>query len=137
MKTTKERAERIQLRVSKNEKRVLQEATHASKKSLSKFILEKSITEAEIALSGQTRFVLDGDKWSKFVELLERPARTKTSLKEVAERTEYFGKVEKMTVLSDGRPILQRVDIKALTWQGLLVNVDIETGKTAKKGFVR
>jgi hypothetical protein len=42
-----------------------------------------------------------------------------------------------MTVLSDGRPILQRVDIKALTWQGLLVNVDIETGKTAKKGFVR
>jgi uncharacterized protein (DUF1778 family) len=71
---TKERAERIQLRVSKSEKRVLQEAAHASKKSLSEFILETSITEVEIAFSGRTRFVLDSDKWSKFVELLEHSA---------------------------------------------------------------
>jgi hypothetical protein len=96
-----------------------------------------------------------------------------------------------MTVLSDGRPILQRVDVKggflvlldpdaskeptfenlllvrpngrikwkaqlphshdafvsvkltetgeieAQTWQGLLVNVDLETGKTTNKEFVK
>ena len=95
MKTTKERAERIQLRVSKSEKRVLQKAAHASKKSLSKFILEKSITEAEIALSGQTRFVLDGDKWSKFVELLERPARTKPALKKLLSEPSILERLRK------------------------------------------
>ena len=75
--------ERIQLRASPSEKRLLQEAAHISKKTLSEFILEKSVIEAEIALSQRTRFVLDSERWSRFIDLLERPIATKPALKKL------------------------------------------------------
>jgi uncharacterized protein (DUF1778 family) len=83
MTTIETQTERIQLRVSASEKRLLQEAALASKKTLSEFILEKSVIEAEIALSQRTRFVLDSERWSKFIDLLERPVTTKPALKKL------------------------------------------------------
>jgi uncharacterized protein (DUF1778 family) len=61
----------------------LADAARASKKTLSEFILEKSLIEAEIALSQRTRFVLDSERWSKFIDLLERPVTTKPALKKL------------------------------------------------------
>jgi uncharacterized protein (DUF1778 family) len=79
----KTQTERIQLRASTSEKRLLQEAANTSKKTLSEFILGASITEAEIALSQRTRFVLDSDRWTKFIDLLERPVTAKPALKKL------------------------------------------------------
>jgi uncharacterized protein (DUF1778 family) len=76
--------ERIQLRASTSEKRLLQEAANSSKKTLSEFILDASMVEAEIALSQQTVFLLDSERWTKFIELLERPVTTaKPALKKL------------------------------------------------------
>lgn len=83
MTTRETQTERIQLRASASEKRLLQDAARASKKTLSEFILEKSLIEAEIALSQRTRFVLDSERWSKFIDLLERPVTTKPALKKL------------------------------------------------------
>ena len=81
--TAETQTERIQLRASPSEKRLLQEAANTLKKTLSEFILIASVTEAEIALSERTRFVLDSDRWSKFIELLERPVTARPALKEL------------------------------------------------------
>jgi uncharacterized protein (DUF1778 family) len=83
MNTTETQTERIQLRASRSEKRLLQEAANTSKKTLSEFILGASITEAEIALSARTRFVLDSERWSKFIDLLERPVTDKPALRKL------------------------------------------------------
>jgi uncharacterized protein (DUF1778 family) len=44
-------------------------------------VLRSSLTEAEIALSLRTRFVLNGEDWNKFVELLDRPATENPALR--------------------------------------------------------
>ena len=83
MTTTEVHNERIQLRASASEKRLLQQAADTAKKTLSEFILSASVTEAEIALSQRTRFVLDSDRWQKFIETLERPVTSKPALKKL------------------------------------------------------
>jgi uncharacterized protein (DUF1778 family) len=83
---TETQTERIQLRASTSEKRLLQEAANSLKKTLSEFILGASITEAEISLSQRTRFVLDSDRWTKFIDLLERPVQEKPALKKLLTR---------------------------------------------------
>ena len=84
--TTETQNERIQLRASASEKRLLQQAADTAKKTLSEFILNASITEAEIALSQRTRFVLDSDRWQQFIEILERPVSSKPALKKLLSR---------------------------------------------------
>jgi len=84
--STENQTERIQLRASTSEKRLLQEAANSSKKTLSEFILEASTVEAEIRLADRTRFVLDSDRWSKFIDLLERPVTHKPALKKLLTR---------------------------------------------------
>lgn len=81
--TTTIHSERIQLRASASEKRLLQEAADIEQKTLSEFILTASVTEAEIALSARTRFVLDSDRWTKFMQVLERPVSSKPALKKL------------------------------------------------------
>ena len=80
---TETQTQRIQLRISPSQKHLLEEAAHVSKKTLSQFILEKSVIEAEIALSQRTRFVLDEEKWSLFMDLLERPLTVKPALQKL------------------------------------------------------
>jgi uncharacterized protein (DUF1778 family) len=83
---TETQNERIQLRASEGEKRLLQQAADTAKKTLSEFILNASITEAEIALSQRTRFILDSDRWQQFIETLERPVTSKPALKKLLRR---------------------------------------------------
>jgi uncharacterized protein (DUF1778 family) len=67
------KTERIEVRLTPSTKRIIQEAATASHTDLSEFVLQSSLTEAQIALSRRTRFVLDAERWDKFVELLDQP----------------------------------------------------------------
>jgi uncharacterized protein (DUF1778 family) len=67
------KSERIEVRLTPSTKRILQEAAAVTHTDLSDFVLQSSLAEAEIALSRRTRFVLDTEKWDKFVEILDRP----------------------------------------------------------------
>jgi uncharacterized protein (DUF1778 family) len=75
MPTTRkeQKSERIEVRLTSSTKRFIQQAAIATHTDLSEFVLRSSLTEAEIALSQRTRFVLDGEDWDRFVELLDRP----------------------------------------------------------------
>jgi uncharacterized protein (DUF1778 family) len=68
-----QKSERIEVRLTPSTKRFIQQAAIATLTDLSEFVLRSSLTEAEIALSQRTRFVLDGEDWDRFVELLDRP----------------------------------------------------------------
>jgi uncharacterized protein (DUF1778 family) len=67
------KSERIEVRLTPSTKRIIQEAATAAHTDLSEFVLQSSLTEAEIALSRRTRFVLNADEWNKFVALLDQP----------------------------------------------------------------
>jgi uncharacterized protein (DUF1778 family) len=67
------KTERIDVRLTPSAKRILQDAASARHTDLSEFILQSSLTEAEIALSRRTRFILEDEQWNKFVELLDQP----------------------------------------------------------------
>ncbi|MBW0000917.1 MAG: DUF1778 domain-containing protein [Verrucomicrobia bacterium] len=75
MNATKSRKEdRIELRATAAQKRILQEAADATHADLSQFVLRASLTEAEIILSSRSLFVLDDDKWNRLTEMLDTPA---------------------------------------------------------------
>ena len=75
------KSERIELRLTPSTKRIIQEAAAAAHTDVSEFVLRSSLTEAEIALSLRTRFVLNAEDWNKFVELLDRPATENPALR--------------------------------------------------------
>jgi uncharacterized protein (DUF1778 family) len=79
--TKESKSERIELRLTPSTKRIIQEAATAAHTDLSEFVLRSSLTEADIALSQRTRFVLNAEDWSKFVELLDRPATEDPALR--------------------------------------------------------
>jgi uncharacterized protein (DUF1778 family) len=82
-KNLEAQTERIQLRASTGEKRLLQEAAAASHKTLSEFILGTSVVEAEIALASRTRFVLGSKQWAKFMDMLEQPVTDKPRMRKL------------------------------------------------------
>ena len=75
------KSERIELRLTPSTKRIIQEAATAAHRDLSEFVLQSSLTEAEIALSRRNHFVLNAENWDKFVELLDRPATENPALR--------------------------------------------------------
>jgi uncharacterized protein (DUF1778 family) len=75
------KSERIELRLTPTSKRILQEAATAAHTDLSEFVLQSSLTEAEIALSMRARFVLNAEDWNRFVELLDRPVTEDPALR--------------------------------------------------------
>lgn len=81
MNATKSRKEdRIELRATAAQKRILQEAADATHADLSQFVLQTSLAEAEVILSSRTRFVLQEDQWNRFVEALDAPPTPRPAL---------------------------------------------------------
>ncbi len=72
--------ERIELRATVAQKRILQEAAEVSHADLSQFVLQASLTEAEILLSSRTRFVLSEEQWNRFGAALEAPPTPRPAL---------------------------------------------------------
>jgi uncharacterized protein (DUF1778 family) len=59
--------------------------------------LRDSVIEAEIAPSQRTRFVLDDERWSQFMALLERPVTTKPALEKLLRKPSVLEKSQHCT----------------------------------------
>jgi uncharacterized protein (DUF1778 family) len=77
------KTERINLRASLAAKTLLQEAAEACRKSVSEFILDASLTQAQQALADRRVFKLDEKAWREFQEILDRPVSYKPRLKKL------------------------------------------------------
>lgn len=69
------RSEKLDLRVTPEDKRVLQQAAAASRRSVSEFLLESALARAEETLPERTRFLLNDEQWKAFNAALDAPPR--------------------------------------------------------------
>jgi uncharacterized protein (DUF1778 family) len=71
---------RVALRVSHEQRALLDEASRAEGTSLSEFLLQAATRRAEDVLAERRRFSLDAEQWAELVELLDRPAADRPRL---------------------------------------------------------
>jgi uncharacterized protein (DUF1778 family) len=67
------RTEKLDLRLSPAAKRTLQAAAAAERKTVSEFVLDTALSEAEERLADRRVFTLDGKGWDAFVAALDAP----------------------------------------------------------------
>lgn len=70
-----DKSDKVELRVTSREKRLLQEASRQTNETLSAFVLASSIERARSLLSEQTNFVMSEEEWKRFNEALDAPPR--------------------------------------------------------------
>ena len=87
---TPARDERLNLRATAAEKRLLERAAIASHMSSTQFILQAALRSAEDVMADETRFALEPEEWSEFAAMLERPARSIPALAAAASKPRRF-----------------------------------------------
>jgi len=84
------RSEKLDLRLSPEAKRVLNEAARASHRSVSEFVLESALARAQEALPDRQHFGLDADRWTAFLAALDAPPRPMPRLKQLLNEPSVF-----------------------------------------------
>jgi uncharacterized protein (DUF1778 family) len=69
------RSEKLDLRLTRADKRALKAAAAAARRSVSDFVLESALARAEEALADRRTFVLKGAQWEAFVAALDGAPR--------------------------------------------------------------
>jgi uncharacterized protein (DUF1778 family) len=69
------RTEKLDLRLTPAAKRTLQAAASAERKSVSEFVLETALSQAEERLADRRTFTLGAKSWDAFVAALDAPPR--------------------------------------------------------------
>jgi uncharacterized protein (DUF1778 family) len=83
MATTKERWD---FRVATETDRLVRQAAETSDRTLTDFVVDAAVVEAERVLADRTQFVLAAENWARFVEILDRPPRHKPGLEKLFSR---------------------------------------------------
>lgn len=77
------RTARLGLRATPEQQILIQRAADVMQKSVTEFVLDSACSAAENTLLDQRLFLLDDEKWRKFQEALERPAKLKPKLQKL------------------------------------------------------
>ncbi len=77
----------LSVRVSPDEKAMLQLAADQTHSTVSEFMRRKALEEAEDAMMQRTVVMIPADQWDAFEALLKAPAQEIPALKELAHRT--------------------------------------------------
>lgn len=84
------RSEKLDLRLSAQDKRTLQAAAQASRRSVSEFVLESALARADEALADRRSFGLKEEQWKAFVAALDAPPRPLPRLERLLEAPGFF-----------------------------------------------
>ena len=84
------RTEKLDLRLTRAAKQTLQAAAIAERKSVSEFVLDIALSEAEERLADRRVFMLDGKKWDDFVAALDAPPRRHARLERLFREPSVF-----------------------------------------------
>jgi uncharacterized protein (DUF1778 family) len=82
--------ERWDFRVASETDQLVRQAAEASDRTLTDFVVDAAVVEAERVLADRTRFVLDAERWNLFVELLDRPPQDKPGLEKLFSKPSVF-----------------------------------------------
>jgi len=80
------RGERLSLRATAQQRRLLEQAAAAAGKTLTAFVLDASSVEAERLLADRRVFSLDEESWGEFDSALNRHAKVKPRLRALLDR---------------------------------------------------
>ena len=75
------RTERLNVRVTSAQARLIRRAAMAAKANLSSFLVESACLRAEETLASQQHFVYTAKQWDAFTAALDRPAQDKPRLR--------------------------------------------------------
>ena len=84
------RTEKLDLRLSRTAKQTLQAAATAERKSVSEFVLDSALSEAEERLADRRGFTLDAKSWNAFVAALDTPPRRHARLERLFREPSVF-----------------------------------------------
>jgi uncharacterized protein (DUF1778 family) len=84
------RTEELDLRLSKSAKQTSQAAARGAHKSVSEFVLETALSEAEERLAEWRIFSLDAEQWKAFVTALDAPPRRHARLERLFRQPSVF-----------------------------------------------
>lgn len=84
------KSEKLDLRLTPEMKRVLQNAATASRRSVSEFVLDSAMARAEEVLPDRQRFGLDAESWAAFQDALDAPPRVLPRLAKLLAKPSRF-----------------------------------------------
>ena len=84
------RNEELDLRVTRADKRALQAAAAAARRSVSQFVLESALARADETLAKRTQFALQGAQWDAFMAALDAPPRRLPRLRRLLKEPGFF-----------------------------------------------
>jgi uncharacterized protein (DUF1778 family) len=82
--------ERWDFRVAPETDRLVRQAAEAAERTLTDFVVDAAVVEAERLLADRTRFVLEPEQWDRFVELLDRPPQENPGLRRLFAKPSVF-----------------------------------------------
>lgn len=82
--------ERWDFRVDSATDRLVRQAAETSERTLTDFVVDAAVLEAERLLTDRTAFVLTSENWDRFVELLDRPPRANPGLEKLFSQPSVF-----------------------------------------------
>jgi len=82
--------ERWDFRVAPETDELVRHAAEAKDRTLTDFVIDAAVVEAERVLADRTQFVLDASQWALFVELLDRPPADKPELAKLLNQPSVF-----------------------------------------------
>ena len=84
------RSERIDIRISAEAKRLLQEAASARHKTVSEFVLDSALHAAQEAVLERRYFRLNAQQWEAFMAALEAPPKPHARLERLLKEPSVF-----------------------------------------------
>ncbi len=82
--------ERWDFRVEPETDRLVRQAAATSQRTLTDFVVDAAVLEAERLLADRTAFALPPEQWEKFVELLDCPPRDNPGLEKLFSEPSVF-----------------------------------------------
>lgn len=81
---------RWEFRVAPHDNARVRQAADVSHRSLTEFVVDAAVVEADRVLVDRTRFALAEAEWARFMELLERPPRENPGLAKLFAKPSVF-----------------------------------------------
>ncbi|MEX0631161.1 MAG: DUF1778 domain-containing protein [Chloroflexota bacterium] len=75
VRPTNTKSERLAVRISAEQRSLLDEASRAQDRTVSEFVLRAATQAAEAVLADRRQFALDEREWTAFLAVLDRPPR--------------------------------------------------------------
>jgi uncharacterized protein (DUF1778 family) len=84
------RSEKLDLRLTTRDKRILQEAAATERRSVTEFVLHSALMRAEDVLAEQRSIRLNAEQWKTFIEALDTPPQRHARLERLLKEKSVF-----------------------------------------------